>query len=64
MSMHENPCNEPSAPKAPTPMAAGGPLLTINARSLFQGEREICLILDGVAYRLRITRRNKLILQK
>ena len=36
----------------------------IDADVLFQGEREICLELDGVRYRLRITRRNKLILQK
>lgn len=36
----------------------------IDAGDLFQGAREICLELDGIRYRLRITRRNKLILQK
>jgi hemin uptake protein HemP len=36
----------------------------IDADTLFQGAREVCLELDGIRYRLRITRRNKLILQK
>ena len=36
----------------------------IDAASLFGEHREIGLELDGVRYRLRITRRNKLILQK
>ena len=36
----------------------------IDADELFQGSREIWLELDGIRYRLRITRRNKLILQK
>jgi hemin uptake protein HemP len=36
----------------------------IDAGDLFQGTREVWLELDGVRYRLRITRRNKLILQK
>jgi hemin uptake protein HemP len=36
----------------------------IDAGDLFQGAREIWLELDGIRYRLRITRRNKLILQK
>jgi hemin uptake protein HemP len=40
------------------------PPLLIDARELFQGEREICLEFEGQRYRLRITRRNKLILQK
>jgi hemin uptake protein HemP len=38
--------------------------LVVEARQLFQGSREICIEHDGVRYRLRITRRNKLILQK
>jgi len=37
---------------------------TVLAEELFAGAREICIELDGVIYRLRITRRNKLILQK
>lgn len=36
----------------------------IPARELFQQEREICIEHDGIRYRLRITRRNRLILQK
>ena len=36
----------------------------IDAEQLFEGQREICIELDGVRYRLRITRRRKLILQK
>jgi hemin uptake protein HemP len=37
---------------------------TIKAEELFAGQREVCIELDGVRYRLRITRRGKLILQK
>ena len=36
----------------------------IDVAELFGERREISLELDGVRYRLRITRRNKLILQK
>ena len=36
----------------------------IDAEQLFEGQREICIELGGVRYRLRITRRGKLILQK
>jgi hemin uptake protein HemP len=36
----------------------------IDVADLFGERREIWLELDGVRYRLRITRRNKLILQK
>ena len=36
----------------------------IDADELFKGTREVWLELEGVRYRLRITRRNKLILQK
>jgi hemin uptake protein HemP len=36
----------------------------IDADAIFQGAREVWLELDGIRYRLRITRRNKLILQK
>ncbi len=37
---------------------------TIDARELFHEEREICIEHEGVRYRLRITRKNRLILQK
>jgi hemin uptake protein HemP len=36
----------------------------IDAAQLFRGTREVWIELAGVRYRLRITRRNKLILQK
>ena len=36
----------------------------IQTKDLFGTEREICLEHDGERYRLRITRRGKLILQK
>lgn len=36
----------------------------IDCDQLFQGRREIWIDHEGVRYRLRITRRNKLILQK
>jgi len=36
----------------------------IQVGNWFGGRREVWLELDGVRYRLRITRRNKLILQK
>ncbi len=36
----------------------------VSAKELFDGEREICIEHCGERYRLRITRRNKLILQK
>jgi len=37
---------------------------TIKAVDLFQGGREICIDHAGTIYRLRITRRNKLILNR
>jgi hemin uptake protein HemP len=36
----------------------------VQAEELFAGKREVWIDLDGVRYRLRITRRGKLILQK
>lgn len=36
----------------------------LRAEEFFQGKREIWIEHDGKRYRLRITRRNKLILQK
>jgi hemin uptake protein HemP len=36
----------------------------VDARRLFEGQREIWIEHEGVRYRLRLTRRNKLILQK
>jgi hemin uptake protein HemP len=38
--------------------------IIVRADELFAGKREVWIDLDGVRYRLRITRRGKLILQK
>lgn len=42
----------------------GEPERVLRAEELFAGKREVWIELDGVRYRLRITRRGKLILQK
>ena len=41
-----------------------GPERVVRAEELFGERREVWIELDGVRYRLRITRRGKLILQK
>lgn len=46
------------------PQSDAEPARTIKADDLFGGKREVWIDLDGVRYRLRITRRGKLILQK
>jgi len=38
--------------------------VVVSAAALFQGRREVVIEHDGVRYRLRLTRRGKLILQK
>ena len=45
----------------PTPLTEAR---VIAARDLFDGRREILIEHEGECYRLRITRRNRLILQK
>ncbi len=40
------------------------PSPVLRAEELFRGRREVYIEHDGKQYRLRITRRNKLILQK
>ena len=40
------------------------PVRVLRAEELFGDRREVWIELDGVRYRLRITRRGKLILQK
>ncbi|HEY7328371.1 MAG TPA: hemin uptake protein HemP [Gemmataceae bacterium] len=47
--------NEQQTPTSP---------VVLDAQELFRGQREICIEHEGKRYRLRITRRNKLILQK
>jgi hemin uptake protein HemP len=56
--------NSTPAPKPAdmTPPADTPPL--VDVRALMQGRREIVLVLDGEAYRLRITMNDKLILTK
>jgi len=39
-------------------------LKTVTSNELFAGQNEIIILHDGVAYRLRITSNNKLILTK
>jgi hemin uptake protein HemP len=57
----------PKADDRPRPKAdakdAQAPRL-LEAQQLFRGEREIWIEHAGTRYRLRITRRNRLILQK
>ena len=48
----------------PEPKPNQQPPRVIDADEIFQGDREVWIELAGVRYRLRITRRNKLILQK
>jgi hemin uptake protein HemP len=43
---------------------AGKPVVVVESGELFHGQREVCILHDGERYRLRITRRGKLILQK
>lgn len=59
MSESENRRQDESSRQEATPSP-----LVVRAQELFQGHREICIEHDGKQYRLRITRRNKLILQK
>jgi hemin uptake protein HemP len=46
------------------PNADESPVRIVRAEDLFGDDREVWIELDGVRYRLRITRRGKLILQK
>jgi hemin uptake protein HemP len=50
--------------KEPSGVPALEPVPVLDAQQLFQGSKEIVIIHAGVRYRLRLTRRNKLILQK
>lgn len=54
---------KPAQPEPPEMESREKPRV-IDADTIFQGAREVWLELDGIRYRLRITRRNKLILQK
>jgi hemin uptake protein HemP len=57
--------DSPDRPKdQPPENGPSEPPRILRAQDLFRGDREICIELDGTRYRLRMTRRNKLILQK
>lgn len=49
---------------APPQEAVATPVREVKAEDLFQGCREVVIIHNNERYRLRITRREKLILQK
>lgn len=51
-------------PEVGEELSDGSPPVVVKAQELFGERREIWIELDGVRYRLRITRRGKLILQK
>ena len=55
---------EPPQSLGPSCKGNDAPKVVVDTRQLFHGEREIVIEHEGVRYRLRITRRNKLILQK
>ena len=55
--------HDPADRRSQNRAEAAGPR-RVRAEELYQGEREVWIELDGARYRLRITRRNKLILQK
>jgi len=56
--------SEPPPPEPPPAEKRPESLPIVVAEELFRGKREVVIEHDGVRYRLRITRRNKLILQK
>jgi hemin uptake protein HemP len=55
---------EPAKIDQPAEQASDDLPKVVSTQELFAGQREICIEHDGEKYRLRITRRNKLILQK
>lgn len=55
---------EPEKPAEPTPQPAPSPPRTITTAELFQGQRELLIQHGHEIYRLRITRHDKLILNK
>lgn len=55
---------EPHKPTPPTDSTKPEQPIVVETRDLFRGCREVLIVHEGVQYRLRLTRRNKLILQK
>ncbi|MCI0740031.1 MAG: hemin uptake protein HemP [Gemmataceae bacterium] len=58
------PDSEPTKDQTKPGAADADRAKVVSTEQLFAGEREIVIEHEGVRYRLRITRRNKLILQK
>ncbi|HXG10862.1 MAG TPA: hemin uptake protein HemP [Gemmataceae bacterium] len=58
------PDEQKSRTEPPSPPSRPAPPKVINAQELFRDSREVWIEHGGVRYRLRITRRNRLILQK
>lgn len=56
--------NSTPAPKPADMTPSADTPAPVDVRALMQGRREIVLVLDGEAYRLRITMNDKLILTK
>jgi len=55
----------PTTPDTTQPdKQVAGQTLVVESLDLFHGQREVCILHEGERYRLRITRRGKLILQK
>ncbi|HYT92165.1 MAG TPA: hemin uptake protein HemP [Gemmataceae bacterium] len=54
--------NEPAAQRGEQRQSEA--IVVLDARKLLQGRKEVWIEHGGVRYRLRVTRRNKLILQK
>jgi hemin uptake protein HemP len=53
-----------STPPNPESAPPAVPEVIVDAQQIFQGRKEIVIVHGGARYRLRLTRRNKLILQK
>ncbi len=56
--------SEPTKPDDAVPLSEKDQLKVVQASDLFDGGREVLILHEGEQYRLRLTRRNKLILQK
>ncbi len=54
----------PKDPNTQDPLPGLAAPRVIGAEQLFHGQREVWIEHAGIRYRLRITRRNKLLLQK
>jgi hemin uptake protein HemP len=62
-AMH-GPRTQAEPAQAASPMLAVSPQAVLSSQALFAGQREVLILHHGEAYRLRITRQDKLILTK